>query len=303
MGSRPRVRELRLHTSTVEYRESTMPLHAMRVLAATIALLAQPGTAPRTPPRASEPSLSSLLKRSGSDKANHHAYDVVYEGLFAPFRDRPIRMLEIGVEDGHSLDVWSKYFASGSKIFGLAYNNTLKENLRDNVTIFHGSQGDASVLDRLVGAGNFSIIIDDGSHLPSHQWNTFQTLWNTVTPGGVYVVEDIETNYWSKNAVVYGYPLRHEKNAMDDFKRLVDTQVNAEFSRGVDDTDMQWIQFYKNCVIIKKHGLGHSKRTYRWARSRLPAEALRTASSIHAFQGKSHASRVDVEAHSERKLN
>ena len=117
------------------------------------------------------------------------------------------------------------------------------------------------------------------------------------------MVEDIETNYWSKNAVVYGYPLRHEKNAMDDFKRLVDTQVNAEFSRGVDDTDMQWIQFYKNCVIIKKHGLGHSKRKYRWARSRLPAEALRTASSIHAFQGKSHASRVDVEAHSERKLN
>lgn len=33
------------------------------------------------------------------------------------------------------------------------------------------------------------MIIDDGSHLPEHQWTTIEALWRTIKPGGVYIIE------------------------------------------------------------------------------------------------------------------
>lgn len=146
----------------------------------------------------------------------------------------------------------------------MAYSNTLKETLNsDRTSIVHGSQGDATVLKRLSLMGNYSIIIDDGSHVPSHQWNTFLALWQVIAPGGLYIIEDVETNYWSKRASVYGNSLRNEENIMSNFKALIDRDVNAEFYGGIDNGQIEYIQFYRNCIILKKKR-EISQRTYRF---------------------------------------
>jgi hypothetical protein len=41
-------------------------------------------------------------------------------------------------------------------------------------------------------------INDDGSHIPEHQLLSFNILFPKLCEGGVYIIEDIETSYWTK---------------------------------------------------------------------------------------------------------
>lgn len=150
---------------------------------------------------------STILNRHKSDEASQHGYDRACVPLFKPLKREPITILGIGVEDGHSLKTWAEYFSDfthpNTRIVGLAYNNTLKQVLDDKrMTVLHGphrSHDDKAVQLRMAEKVNYTIIIDDGSHvpyslLPSHQWNTFLALWPFVKAGGIYAIEDIETN-------------------------------------------------------------------------------------------------------------
>jgi hypothetical protein len=41
-----------------------------------------------------------------------------YDTLFASLRDSPVSMLEIGVQNGGSLETWSRYFEAGERFIG-----------------------------------------------------------------------------------------------------------------------------------------------------------------------------------------
>ena len=45
-----------------------------------------------------------------TDKEFSHHYLGVYDELFAPFKDKEINLLEVGVATGGSLKLWEKYF-------------------------------------------------------------------------------------------------------------------------------------------------------------------------------------------------
>ena len=64
--------------------------------------------------------------------------------------------------------------------------------------VYYGDQSNTTFLSHFLerSGGNFDVIIDDGSHLPSHQVISFEALWKSVVPGGQYIVEDTETSYW-----------------------------------------------------------------------------------------------------------
>lgn len=60
-----------------------------------------------------------------------------------------------------------------------------------------GDQSSAADLARVVaeaGGPGFDVIIDDGSHFNEHQIATAKQLIKTVAPGGVYVIEDIQSS-------------------------------------------------------------------------------------------------------------
>lgn len=208
--------------------------------------------------------LTDILRAHGSDKATHHHYDEIYAPLFASLRDAPINFLEIGVEDGHSMTAWSEYFTHPTaNITGLAYKNRLQERLTDKrLSIVYGDQNSSPVQDVLIRKGNYTIIIDDGSHVPSHQWNTFVRLWPFLKQNGLYIIEDIETSYWSPKSKIYGYSLSSETSVIEKFTKLIDSGVNAEFLTGVDKSDIESISFHKNCIILRKTRF-HKSRVYR----------------------------------------
>lgn len=49
--------------------------------------------------------------------------------------------------------------------------------------------------------GKFDIIIDDGGHLYNQQKATFEVLWETLSPGGLYYMEDLQVSS-SKDGMV-----------------------------------------------------------------------------------------------------
>ena len=162
------------------------------------------------------------LKKSGSDKLYRHHYENYYIPWLKPFRDIPkYRMLEIGADAGKSLLLWSDYFTNPELILGLAYGSAasgiddmVAENretgkIHEVVQVVKGDQSKEETMEMLRKMGPFHIIIDDGSHAPDHMAFSMFSLWNSVEPGGLYILEDLECNYWRKGTQAYGYPLDH----------------------------------------------------------------------------------------------
>jgi hypothetical protein len=145
--------------------------------------------------------LSRLAIRFGSDKFGAHLYTPVYHRMFAPIRDKPLRLLEIGIggydkpkAGGASLRMWAEYFPS-ARVVGLDIApKTL--DLPPRITTVAGSQTDLDLLQRLFDEhGSFDIVIDDGSHIVEHVLTTFQFLYPRLHNGAIYVVEDTQTAF------------------------------------------------------------------------------------------------------------
>jgi len=123
-------------------------------------------------------------------------YLEIYDRFFTCHCQAVNVVLEIGAGSGACLNVWSEYFPE-AKIFGIdiSPNNCFEEG---RISVFCGNQGDILFLERVAeSAGPFDIIIDDCSHVVSHQIETFRTLFPHLRPGGIYVIEDLCTSYWS----------------------------------------------------------------------------------------------------------
>ena len=125
-----------------------------------------------------------------------HYFDI-YERHLAPYRGRKITVLEIGVSHGGSLQMWRRYFGHRSTIVGVDIEPRVVELAERGIELHVGDQSDPAFLQHLADRyGRFDVVIDDGSHLPPHQIASITHLWPHLAEGGVYLVEDLHTNYW-----------------------------------------------------------------------------------------------------------
>ena len=145
--------------------------------------------------------LSRMAVLNGTDKFGYHCYTPNYHKLFHRWRDRELKILEIGVggyqdEDrgGQSLATWRDYFPRG-EVTGIDIQKKVLD-FGPRVAIRQGSQVDPDFLKALVAErGPFDLIVDDGSHRNEHVVETFALLFPTLKPGGIYVVEDVQTSF------------------------------------------------------------------------------------------------------------
>jgi hypothetical protein len=128
------------------------------------------------------------------------SYFPVYEEHFGrycnPARGRNVRMMEIGIQSGGSMLMWQHAFGDNLELLlGADINPKTKawEQFGDNVKVAIGSQADPVFLSQVKTnySGGFDIILDDGSHLPNHMFFTFASMWPSIRPGGVYLIEDV----------------------------------------------------------------------------------------------------------------
>lgn len=199
-----------------------------------------------------------LVDASQSDKLRHHGYHRFYPWFLAHLRQARVTMLEIGIDQTKSLKLWSGYF-DDLDLHGIDIDEKTFDG--DAVTLHQVDQSDPAQLDAFVDriGLSFDVILDDGSHIPDHQLLTLQKLWPILKPGGVYIIEDIETSYWGKSRL-YGYRFNaRRRNLIAPFRRVIDV-INAEFSKArpapgplsLVAGEIEMMTFGSNCIILVK---------------------------------------------------
>ena len=182
--------------------------------------------------------LEKLAIKYGTDKSSEvHNYCEKYANYLPFERYDEMNILEIGVLEGKSLKTWQEYFYR-SKIIGIDINPDCGQyNNRDNrVYVEIGSQDDHVFLNDVMREyGPFDMILDDGSHMNEHVIYSFEHLFESIKPGGVYVVEDVSTSYWP----CYGGGLNDPKSMMEYFKKLAD-DVNFRGLENVENQQAVW---------------------------------------------------------------
>lgn len=131
--------------------------------------------------------LADLALTLNTDKESRHRYcSGLYEALLARFRGRPIRILEIGVWQGGSLELWRQWFPKAA-ILGIDPAPQCASIY--GVTIMDANAYAPAIVARLP---DFDIIIDDGPHTPESQLACLDLYLPKLREGGVLVIEDIQ---------------------------------------------------------------------------------------------------------------
>jgi GT2 family glycosyltransferase len=225
-----------------------------------------------------------------SDKWEH--YLSIYEAAFSRFiaRGRPIRLLEIGVQNGGSLQVWAKYLPEDSTIVGIDIDpECVGLPMEANVSIRVGDASDPVALDHILGDAEFDVIIDDGSHRSEHVIATFDACFRRLSPGGLYIIEDLHCSYYSS----HGGGFRLAGTSIEWLKGLVDA-LNADHFEGdaaaaLDSTGLRrlhklgsqiaQVTFFDSVVIVEKL-VSRKRQPYRRIRTGREARVVDLASDI-----------------------
>jgi len=144
----------------------------------------------------------------GDNYVNSNHYAHWYENWFAPIKEKATNICEIGVFNGSSTKAFKSYFPN-AEIIGLDIDNKSQYN-EERITTKVLDQSNISQLQNFIDECQshnikFDIILDDGSHDIEHQQMTFGKLFQLLKPGGIYIIEDMCTSYFSVGASLYGY--------------------------------------------------------------------------------------------------
>lgn len=185
-------------------------------------------------------------------------YDVyldAYERHLSKYKGKDVKIIEFGVNQGGSMNMWKEYFGDGSKIYGVDINPNCAKLAGDNVEILIGDQEDRTFLKKVADiTGEVDIIVDDGGHSMRQQINTFEEIFPCLKDDGVYICEDLHTSYWRRHGG--GYKRRrtfieYSKNFIDMLNAWNATKHSrlkvSDFTKTVSS-----IHYYDSMIVLEK---------------------------------------------------
>jgi len=158
---------------------------------------------------------------SGKISDKWSIYLDIYDRLFQLIRFNNIQLLEIGIQNGGSLEIWGKYFSSASHLVGCDINQlcaTLNFDDPRISVIVEDANTDLSEQKILSHSRKFDLIIDDGSHQSSDIIKSFSRYFPHLNLGGLYVAEDLHCSYWQE----FQGGLHDPHSSISFFKLLAD---------------------------------------------------------------------------------
>jgi hypothetical protein len=193
-----------------------------------------------------------------------HHYLPIYHRYLNPWRGRQVRMLEIGVSRGGSLQLWRRFLGPEAILFGVDIDPECArfDGLYAQVRI--GSQADTGFLHEVVTEmGGLDIVLDDGSHISEHIRATLDVLYPLLSEGGLYIVEDLHACYWRN----YGGGYRRPGSFIETVKTMIDDIHHWYHAQGQEVTAVEGnlaaIHFYDSIVVLEKAAVEPPRHTRR----------------------------------------
>ena len=152
-----------------------------------------------------------------------------WDRFFMSYKEQSINMLEIGIQNGGALEIFSKYFVNAEKIIGCDIDERCKQLEYDNprIKVVVGNANSDNCEKKILGyTESLDIIIDDGSHKSSDIIRSFARYFPHLSVGGIYIIEDLHASYWDN----FEGGLHNHLSAISFLKRLTDI-VNYEHWR------------------------------------------------------------------------
>ncbi len=200
--------------------------------------------------------MNDLEKYFKENKGRHiskweHYFDV-YDRHLEKYRNKEIVILEIGVAQGGSLQMWKHYFGNKAVIYGIDIDADCRVFEEKNVHILIGSQSDRDFLRKVKNTiPKIDILIDDGGHTMKQQIVTFEELFPHVNNNGIYLCEDLHTSYW----LIFGGGLKRRGTFIEYSKNFID-YLNAYHSKQLPVNDftrsVNSIHYYDSIIVIEK---------------------------------------------------
>ncbi|MBD9443982.1 glycosyltransferase [Rhizobium sp. RHZ01] len=156
-----------------------------------------------------------------------------YERLLLPYRERPIRLLEIGIQNGGSLEIWGKYFPHASLLVGCDINPLCKGLAYDDpriAVVVADASTDRAQQEIEARSTSYDIIIEDGSHRSDHIVDAFARYFPLVADGGIFITEDLHCSYWQE----FEGGLANPYSSIGFFKRVADLVNHEHWGVAVD---------------------------------------------------------------------
>ena len=150
----------------------------------------------------------------------------VYERVLGSYRNNPINLLEIGIQNGGSLEVWSKYFSKANILIGCDIDRKCLDLQYEDprIKVVVGDSTEKSTKNEIIKYANeFDIVIEDASHISSHIIKAFIDYFPLLKENGVFIAEDLHCSYWQEWEGGLYFPY----SSMSFFKLLADI-INFE---------------------------------------------------------------------------
>ena len=170
--------------------------------------------------------LADLFDLYGCDKHKKHKYNTVYEQFFEPKKDDALKLLEVGIFKGESMEAFHEYFPNadlyGIDIFTRTKPHQLSVLKNERCHHVKGDSMNPAVGPQLLeafGKVKFDFIIDDGMHNPRANMQTMNNLLPHLAEGGSYFIEDVfPLESMTQKELDHPWLLRHpdQYNAMDN---------------------------------------------------------------------------------------
>lgn len=140
--------------------------------------------------------LEDVAAQFDTDKVRDlHDFLGLYERRLQHLRSEAFTMIEVGVLRGGSLKTWAEYFQN-ARVVGADINPDCKVHEGGNAYVRIGDATDTLFLFNLFQEfGRPRVFLDDGSHRWDHMIFTFQVVFPLMLPGGIYIMEDIDTSF------------------------------------------------------------------------------------------------------------
>jgi len=218
--------------------------------------------------------MTAILQRF-FDNVNHSSdkwvpYFEIYERHLNMYRGKPVNLIEVGVQKGGSLEMWSDYFGGSANITGIDIDpecTNLKYDA-NNINVVIGDQGSGEFWDQFLSSykNPIDIFIDDGGHTMDQQILTFEKVFAKMPIGSIYICEDCHTSYMPHNGGGYGVKssfINYAKGYIDviheNWINELDTALEHKKKIGKDLTS---VFFYDSMTVFEKFGKKEMTRVF-----------------------------------------